>query len=108
MDQLNEILKNIRSSIEEFDELAIDDFRSNSECVKRLTCNLFYLEEYRVIHKEKYWNDYFSSIERSDAARDKEAQYKNKSLYLIKRTLHSGYKALDSMRSTITTFRKEK
>lgn len=107
MRQLEDILLKIRECVERYDNLPLEDYKEQSEILKALTSNLFYLERYRVEAYEKWLSVYYNCDLKTNAARSAWADNEVKERYLIKRVMTAAYKVVDSVRSTISIYKKE-
>ena len=106
MKELTQILQNINNCIDNYNDLPLEDYKRQSEILRDLTTNLFFLESHRVKSYEDWLRSYYKN-EGSNAAREKKADNEIKERYLIKRTMTSAYKVVDSIRSTISIYKKE-
>ena len=109
MKQLTEILNNIDSAVESYELLELIDTNLQSEALRKLTSNLFFLEEHRI-HAYNTWLETYYDMPKgtSNAAKEKFCDNHVKELYMIRRIMTSGYKVADSLRSTISIYKKEK
>lgn len=105
--QLQEILDNINDCIERYENMPLTGIREQSEVLRKLSCNLQYLEGERIKEHENWIEVYFTCKQPSNAAREKWADNKVGELYMIRRIMTGGYKVLESIRSTISVFKKE-
>lgn len=106
--ELNEILKNIRDSIESYDDQGIfsqDDLR---ESLKTLDCNLFYLASHRVKAYEEWLSVYFKYKDTtSNAEAEKLADKEVPELYKFRKIDSAARKISDGLRSQISSNNKE-
>jgi len=108
MKNLQEILSNINESVESYESLELINTNQQSEALRKLTSNLFFLEEHRVEAYENWLSTYYEMPKAtSNAAKEKFCDNKVKELYMIRRIMTSGYKVADSLRSTISIYKKE-
>lgn len=105
---MEKILSKIRSAVQKFEELPLDDTKEQSEILRSLTCNLFFLEAHRVKAHEQWTDACNASTEKSAAAKERQADLEVPELYLCRRVLESGYKVCDAIRSTISIHKKER
>lgn len=108
MSDLDLILKNIRDAITDYELLELVDTKRQSECLRKLSCNLYYLEGERVNAYNKWLGVYYECNETSNAAKEKRADSEVQELYLIRRVMTGGHNALQSLRSTISNYKKER
>lgn len=108
MKQLEEILSNIRASIDTYEGMFLEDYKKLSEILRILTANLFYLESHRINAYKKWHDVYFNCKETTNAAKERIADKKVQELYMIRRTMHAAYKIVDGLRSQISIYKKEK
>jgi hypothetical protein len=101
MKSLNEILEAINKNVEEYETKDLGLTHDHSKILRDLSSNLYFLTEYRIKAHEEWLGVYFE-ISGSNAAKEKEADYKVPELYRIRHFMTSGFKVLESMRSTIS------
>lgn len=101
------ILDNINKAVEGYHNLQLNLVRDQSELLRGLTTNLYFLEKYRIEAYEEWQSVYFQSKGTSGAAKEREADFKVPELYKIRRIMEGGYKVVDSIRSTISIYKKE-
>lgn len=101
------ILDNINRLIEDYHNLQLTLVKDQSEILRGLTTNLYFLEKYRIEAYETWQSVYFQSKGTSGAAKEREADFKVPELYKIRRIMEGGYKVVDSIRSTISIYKKE-
>ena len=106
MKHLQEILSNINEAVERYELLELTDTNDQSEALRKLTSNLFFLEKYRVEYYNK-WIDKYYQLSGTNAAKEKKCELEVPELYMIRRIMSSGYKVADSLRSTISIYKKE-
>lgn len=107
MKDLQTILNDINTLIEDYHNLQLNLVREQSEILRGLTTNLYFLEAHRIDAYETWQSRYFESKGGSAAAKQREADFKVPELYKIRRTMEGGYKVVDSIRSTISIYKKE-
>lgn len=108
MKELQEILNNINEAVESYELLELVDTNKQSEALRKLTSNLFYLEEHRINAYNDWLTEYYEMPKgTSNAAKEKHCDNKIKELYMIRRIMTSGYKVADSLRSTISIYKRE-
>lgn len=101
------ILDNINRAVEQYHNLQLTLVKDQSEILRGLTTNLYFLEKYRIESYETWQSVYFQSKGTSGAAKEREADFKVPELYKIRRIMEGGYKVVDSIRSTISIYKKE-
>ncbi len=104
---LSEILNNINTLIDNYHNLQLKLVKDQSEILRSLTTNLYFLEKHRIDAHEKWQSTYFQSIGKSGAAKEREADFKVPELYQIRRIMTGAYKVVDSLRSTISIYKNE-
>ena len=102
MKDLTEILEAINNSVDRYENCKLSFTQDQSEILRDLTTNLFWLAEHRVKFNEDWMSVYFASKATSSAAKEREADFKVPELYKIRHFMTSGNKVLDSMRTTIS------
>jgi len=107
MKELQEILQNIDQCVERYDSMPLTDTLAQSDVLRSLTSNLFYLEKHRVKAHSDWMEVYYSCKQTSNAARAQWADNEVKELYMIRRTMESGYQLTNAIRSTISIYKKE-
>lgn len=101
------ILDEITKLVEDYHNLQLTLVKDQSEILRGLTTNLYFLEKYRIEAFETWQSVYFQSKGTSSAAKQREADFKVPELYQIRRIMEGGYKVVDSLRSTISIYKKE-
>lgn len=101
------ILTNIDKLIEDYHNLQLKLVGTQSEILRGLTTNLYFLEKHRIEAYENWQSVYFQSKGTSGAAKEREADFKVPELYKIRRIMEGGYRVVDSIRSTISIYKKE-
>jgi len=101
------ILNDINGLVDDYHNLQLNLVREQSEILRGLTTNLYFLEKYRIEAYEEWQSVYFQSKGTSGAAKEREADFKVPELYKIRRIMEGGYKVVDSIRSTISIYKKE-
>jgi len=105
--ELQKILDNINKNIDDYHSLQLKLVKDQSEILRSLTTNLFFLERYRIEAYEKWQSTYFQSKGTSGAAKEREADFKVPEIYQIRRIMTGAYKVVDSIRSTISIYKNE-
>lgn len=101
------ILNNINDLIDNYHNLQLKLVKNQSEILRGLTTNLYFLEKYRIEAHEKWQSTYFQSSGKSSAAKEREADFKVPEIYQIRRVMTGAYKVVDSLRSTISIYKSE-
>lgn len=107
MNDLTTILNDINRLIENYHNLKLTLVHDQSEILRGLTTNLYFLEKHRIDAYESWQSVYFQSKGTSGAAKEREADFKVPELYKLRRIMEGGYKVVDSIRSTISIYKKE-
>jgi hypothetical protein len=105
--RLEEVLEKINTCIDTYEQLDLKFVTDQSQILRDLTTALFNLEKYRVEAYERWHSVYFQSQGKSVAAKEREADMKVPELYQIRRIMTGGYKVVESIRSTISIYKKE-
>lgn len=105
--ELQTILTNIDIQIDRYHNLKLTLVKDQSEILRHLTSNLYFLERYRIEAHEKWQSTYFQSAGKSSAAKEREADFKVPEIYQIRRIMTGSYKVVDSLRSTISIYKSE-
>ena len=103
----SEILENINNCVERYHNMNLEDTLNQSDILRTLTSNLFFLENYRVQASVKWHSVYFNSTSKTNAGKEREADLKVEELYMYRRIMTAGYRVCDALRSTISINRKE-
>lgn len=103
MKPLEEILQKINDSVERYESQKLGLVHDQSEILRNLSTNLYFLTEHRIHYNKEWLSVYFQSKGTSDAARQREADFAVQHLYKIRHLMRSAEKVLDSLRSTIST-----
>lgn len=101
MKPLEEILANINKSVSDYETKKLSFTQEQSEILRDLSVNLHWLAEHRIIYHEQWLGIYFETSG-SNASKEREADFRIPELYKIRHFMSSGYKVLDSLRSTIS------
>lgn len=107
MKDLTEILFCINQAVDKYEHLKLKQITEQSEILRELTTNLYWLEEYRIQAHEKWHSIYFQSTGKSNASKEREADNKCPEIYQIRRITTAAYKVVDSIRSTISAYKRE-
>jgi len=101
MKPLEEILEKINKSISEYETKKLSFTQEQSEILRDLSVNLHWLAEHRIYYHNQWLGVYFET-KGSNASKERESDYKVPELYKIRHLMSSGYKVLESLRSTIS------
>jgi hypothetical protein len=107
MKELETILGSINDLIDRYHTLQLNLVKDQSEILRGLTSNLYFLERFRIDAHVKWESMYFQSQGKSGAAKEREADLKTPELYSIRRTMTGAYKVVDALRSTISIYKNE-
>lgn len=107
MKDLLTILNDINTLIDDYHNMQLKLVKHQSEILRRLTSNLYFMEKHRIEAHEKWQSMYFQSKGTSGAAKEREADFKVPELYQIRRIMTGGYKVVESLRSTISIYKSE-
>lgn len=102
MKDLNEILANIETAIERYENCKLGLVHEQAEIARDLSVNLHYLTAHRKQAHEDWLSVYMNSKATSSAAKEREADIKVGELYMIRHITTSANKVLDILRSTIS------
>lgn len=103
MKDLNEILQKINDSVERYENQKLGLVHDQSEILRDLSANLYFLTEHRIQFNREWLSVYFNSKAPSVSAKEREADFTVPHLYKIRHIMRSAEKVLDSLRSTIST-----
>lgn len=107
MKPLNEILTAINASIEKYEITKLSFTHDQSEILRDLSTNLYYLTEHRVQYNNDWLSVYFSSKAGSGQAKEREADFKVPELYKVRQFMASANKVIDSLRTTISANKQQ-
>ena len=107
MKELNGILEKINNSVERFEACKLSFTHDQSEILRDLSTSLHWLSEHRIQANNDWMYAYFNSKEKSATAKEREADFKVPEMYKIRHLMASGYKVLESLRSTISANKKQ-
>lgn len=99
-------LENITYIIDTYNLLTVPSGAEFSDLLRRLTCELFYLEKYRSDYQEKH-NAVMHDFNGSVAASLILANQKYPELYMLRRIMNAAYRVVDALRSNISFIKKE-
>ena len=107
MKPLTETLTVIDNAIEKYQTLDLKLVRDQSEILQQLTTALYDLAKHRVDYHEKFNSVYLNSQAKTNAGKEKEAELKVPELYMIRHLDRKAGKVEDTIRGTISTYRKK-
>lgn len=107
MKSLQELLENIQDAIERYQTLHLKQVPDQSDILRILTTNLEQLEVYRADYYDDWLNIYFTCDATSDAQKTKWCDNKVPELHRIRKIMRGAYKVVDSIRSTISVYKRE-
>lgn len=99
-------LTNITQLINRYKNLTINSGAELSDILRQLTCELFYLEQYRSEYQEAH-NRIMHEFKGSVAASLILANEKIPELYMLRRVMNAAYRIVDAIRSNISYIKKE-
>lgn len=102
MKDIKSILDKINQSNDAYDVCKIGDTHTQSEILRSLSTALHDLAGHRIKAHEDWMSAWFNSKGKSEAAREREADFKVPELYMIRQFMQSGNKILDSLRTSIS------
>jgi hypothetical protein len=105
--ELTTILDSINTLIDKYHNMQLNLVKDQSEILRGLTTNLYFLERHRIDAYQTWQSVYFQSKGSSGAAKEREADFKVPEIYQIRRIMTGAYKVVDSIRSTISIYKKE-
>ena len=106
MKNIKDILTEINEAIDDYHTLKLSLVADQSEILRKLSCNIAFLEEHRIEANEKWQSVYFNSTAKTNAQKEREADFKVPELYKIRRIMTGAVKVLDSVRSTISVYKQ--
>ena len=107
MKPLETILAKINESVDNYQTQQSKFVSEQSEVLRQLTTSLAQLEIHRADYYDTWLNVYFTCKHTSDAARTKWADNEVKELHRIRKIMRGGYKVVESIRSTISVYKRE-
>lgn len=102
MKTLEEITANLICAVEEYDNLPLDDVLKLSEILRVLDVNLSFLVHVRDEYDKKHKHILMSSDAKTEAAKQREADYKVPELDLVRKVLRHYGECQKSIRSQIS------
>lgn len=102
MKPLEATLEAITKAIEKYETCKLSFTQDQSEILRDLSTNLYYLTEHRIVYNREWMSVYFNSKAPSSAAKEREADFTVPHLYKIRHLMSSANKIVDSIRSTIS------
>ena len=105
MKPLDEILATIDSCIERYEVQKLSFTQDQAEIARDLSTALHWLTAHKIEYKKKWMSVWFNSKGKSEAQKEREADFQVPELYLIRNFMASGNKCLEVLRSTISAFK---
>jgi len=102
MRTLEEITANLICVVDEYDNLPLDDVKQLSELLRVLGVNISYLVHVRDVYNKEYNRVYYSSQERTEAGKGREADRKVPELDLVRKILRHYTNLQQDIRSQIS------
>lgn len=102
MKDLETITEAINSAIERYDTCKLSFTQEQSEILRDLSTNIFFLTEWRIHYNSEWLAYYFNSKATSSAGKEREADKAVPHLYQIRHIMTSANRVMDSLRSTIS------
>ena len=99
-------LNNVTKLIDKYNNLTINSGAELSDILRKLTCELFYLERYRSEFQETH-NGIMHEFKGSVAASLILANQRVPELYMLRRIMNAAYRVVDALRSNISYIKKE-
>ena len=99
---LTEILAKIDQATEKYDTCKIGDTHTQSEILKEMSTALHFLISHKVDAHKAWLKAYYECKEKSATSKEKHADNTVPELYIIRHFMTSGYKIVDSLRTTIS------
>ena len=99
-------LENVTNIINKYNSLTINSGNELSDLLRKLTCELFYLEKHRSEYNEAHTSIMFN-YNGSVSAAKVEADSQVPELYMLRRVMNAAYRCVDALRSNISYIKKE-
>lgn len=99
-------LNRVTDIVDKYNNLTINSGSELSDLLRRLTCELFYLEKFRSEYQEQHNN----IMHNEKGAVSKAlilANEKVPELYMLRRVMNAAYRVVDALRSNISYIKKE-
>ena len=99
-------LNRVTDIVDKYNNLTINSGAELSDLLRRLTCELFYLERFRSDYQEKHNN----IMHNEKGAVSKALILANEEvpeLYMLRRVMNAAYRVVDALRSNISYIKKE-
>jgi len=102
MKTLNEITNNLKSAVDRYESLPLDDVKELSEILRVLDVNLSWLVFVRDEYYRSFQSVYFNSKSKSEAGKQKESEMRVPELDLVRKILRHFSDVQGSIRSQIS------
>lgn len=102
MKALEEILSAINKCVDDYEQCKLSFTHNQSEILRDLSANVFFLTEYRIHYHKEWMKVYFESPATSSAAKERQADFTVSELYQIRHIMSAANKIIDSLRTTIS------
>jgi len=107
MKPLTEVLRDFNEARDMYDILELKLISDQSEILRRLSVCNSHLAEHRIDAHTKWLSYQYNSTAKSQSGKDREADMKTPELYQIRHIMTAVKLLMDSVRSTISTHKKE-
>lgn len=107
MRPLTEILFEFNETAERYENLTLKFVRDQSEILQKLSCIYKELADHRIIEREKWLSYRHNSTAKSNAGKEAEADLKCPELYQLRHIMTACKLLIDTVRSTISTYKTE-
>ena len=104
---LDEVLKNLRDVVNDYENVPLIEVKELSEILRRLGCNLSYLVQLRKEYYIQFQNIILNSTGASQAAKLKEAEHKCPELDEIRKILRHFSELQKDIRSQISLWKNQ-
>jgi len=105
--QLEEVLQNLNRAVLSYQNVPLIDTHQLSEILREVGCNLSYLVQLRNEYYSKFQSTYFNSQAKTEAAKNREAEYKVPELDLIRKVLRHYGALQQDIRTQISLHKKQ-
>jgi hypothetical protein len=105
--QLEEVLQNLNKAVLSYQNVPLIDTHQLSEILRDVGCNLSYLVQLRSEYYSKFQSTYFNSQAKTEAAKNREAEYKVPELDLIRKVLRHYGALQQDIRTQISLHKKQ-
>ena len=101
MKKLEDILEELNQAIDNYHNQKLSLPSDQSEILRTISCNLYFLEEHRIAAHQKWQQEYFKATG-SNAAKERWADNQVQELYQIRRIMTGAKIVCDAVRSTLS------